>query len=198
MAGAAHLPQFLWERPDPTHLHYHAHLEAAVAVVALATLAPRWSRGGAVIGAACLCLCAGAAVAHRADGPLRRYSAADGGGMAVPVRHRPPAWAPLPARPGETLIVLDWGPGWYMVEGLPAGTRYLYTGERNDLSPAQVVELSHDLQASSNRWVISRSLASAPAAVVRTLGRCYQQQDAWQGWRLWARRPCPFPAPDGP
>lgn len=196
LAGAAHLPQFLWERPDPTHLHYHAHLEVAVAVVALATLAPRWRRGGGVVGAVCLCLFAAVAVLHRTGEPLLRYPAAPGRGIEVPVRYPPPAWAPLPAHPGETLIVLDWGPGWYMVEGLPAGTRYLYTGERNDLGPVQVAELARDLRAPSNRWVISRSLASAPAAVVRTLGHCYRQQDVWQGWRLWARRPCPAPFSD--
>jgi hypothetical protein len=116
-----------------------------------------------------------------------RYPAAAGRGTAVPVKDRAPDWAPLPAREGETLIVLDWGPGWYAVEGLPAGTRYLYTGERNDLDPGQIAELATDLAAPSNRWVISRALAGTPAEVTRVLERCYREQESWQGWRLWRR-----------
>lgn len=87
--------------------------------------------------------------------------------------------------------MLGWGPGWYAVEGLPAGTRYLYTGERNGLDPDQIAELSADLAASTNRWVISNSLANAPAEVTRKLERCYTEQETWQRWRLWRRATAP-------
>ena len=187
LAGAAHLPQFLWERPDITHFRYHAHLEIAVAVILLATLAPRRRRAGAVAGTAVVCLLGAALVGGRLEESVVRYPAAAGRGTAVPVKTRPPAWAPLPAREGETLIVLDWGPGWYAVEGLPAGTRYLYTGVRNDLDRTQIAELATDLAAPSNRWVISRSLDGTPPPVRRTLERCYREQESWQGWRLWRR-----------
>ena len=195
LAGAAHLPQFLWERPDLGHFHYHAHLEIAVAVIFLATLAPRRRRTGAVVGTVCLGLLAGVLVARRIVETDAPYPTVAGRGMSVPVKTAPPVWAPLPARDGETLIVLDWGPGWYAVEGLPAGTRYLYTGERNDLEPAQVAELTDDLAAPTNRWVIGRSLAGAPPDVVRTLERCYREQGTWQGWRLWSRATVPETRP---
>ena len=102
-----------------------------------------------------------------------------------------PPWARLPQKPGETLIVLWWGPGWYTVEGLEPGTRHLSTFLRHLSSPERLRELAADLARPANRWVLRPSWAEAPAEAVEVLERLYDPGKSWRGWTIWERRSRP-------
>jgi len=189
LVGLAYLPQFLWERPDLAHLRAHLHLLVGVVAVAAASERPPWRRlaGAALVALAVLGAGYAAARGLRGD-DARLYPCCRGREIGARLPAPPPPWAGLArVRDGE-LLVLGWGPGWYVLEGVRPPTRFLHPGAR-DLTREQAAELAADLADPRVRWVISGYAEGVPREAATVLERRYRAEEEWQGWRLWRRRP---------
>ncbi len=192
LVGVAYLPQFLWERPDVTHLRAHVHLLIAVVAVAAASLDRRRLRGLGVAALAGLALAAAAyKILENRRSPTVLYPCCEGRRIGARVPAPPPPWAGLSSAGGRSLVVLGWGPGWYVVEGLRPATRFLYTGERNALDPAALAEVRRDLERPAVRWVITREPEALPPDLREALARAFRQTETWNGWRLWQKQRAP-------
>lgn len=197
LLGFAYLPQFLWERADLRH--FRAHLPVfLVALVAVALMVGR-DRVGTRRGLTrlvCASMLAMATVSLGWHFVRRHYETATpyptiaARAIGASVVGSPPVWAGLPSRPGETLIVLTWGPGWYLLEDLPPGTRQLSTFARHVDRPGVIAELIDDLIRPTNRWVLSRRRWPVPTAVVERVHECYRKAGDWWDWELWERSGC--------
>ncbi len=189
LVGFAYLPQFLWERPDVTHLRAHAHLLIAVVAVWVASLDRRRLRGAGIAALAGLALLAAAyKVLQNRRSPTVLYPCCEGRKIGARVPAPPPPWAGLSRTERGSLVVLGWGPGWYVVEGLRPATRFLYTGERNGLDPAELAEVRRDLERPAVRWVITGEPGVLPPEHLEVLARSFRQTEIWHGWRLWRKR----------
>ncbi|MGV8039722.1 MAG: hypothetical protein AB2L07_06500 [Thermoanaerobaculaceae bacterium] len=197
LVGVAFLPYLLWERRDIYHLRYHLPLLVAVVSVAVAQRGRRLQRVLAVgLGALAVTVAAALQVEY-ASQRAALYPAPEGRRIGARVPHGPPPWAPLPAAPGESLIVLPWGPGWYALETPRRGSRLLYAGPARRATLAQRRELAEDLQRPTNRWAITdegfdRRGADSPwAAAAEVIREDYVPVQRWREWTLWerARRP---------
>lgn len=189
VVGIAYLPQFLWERPDLAHLWAHLHLLAAIVAVAAAGERLPWRRVTAA-GLGVAALLGAGFVATRGDGEETvHYPCCQGRRIGARLPD-PPPWAGLSRRNEGTFLILGWGPGWYVVEGVRPPTRFLDPGSRT-LTPAEIAELSLDLADPEVAWVITASLRDLPPEAVGALRRFYEPREAWSdhGWRLWRRRP---------
>ena len=198
LTGFAYLPQFLWERRD--FFHFQAHLPVLLAAIAVAgsasaagseSASPRRRLGtrlvaGGLIAVGLLGL--GSAVLRRLVTPVVPYPTAAARRIGATFAGGVPPWAGLPREAGETLIVLGWGPGWYALEGLAPGTRYLSTFSRHVDTPERRRELADDLARPTNRWVVRPQSAEVPAEAQAILERLYDPRQPWRGWVLWERR----------
>jgi len=183
--GLAYLPQFVWERPDLVHFRFHA--PALVTALALAAgLLRRRARRFAALALALPLLVAGA---ERARGePQRRthpYPCCAGAAAGLRLLEIP-TWAGRLDREGGHLIVLGWGPGYYLLEGAGRGTAVLSTFPRH-LDPARIARLIDDLRDPASRWVI-RTPDPLPPEVLLELRRGYERAERAQGAVLWRRR----------
>ena len=193
VAGLAYLPQFLWERPDFPHFCTHLPILLTVLTVAAAS-ARRLHRRllAALLVAVCVIAVGGRAVQRRVLPPVP-YPCCDGARIGATLEGEVPAWAGLRREPGETLIVLGWSPGWYVLEGLPPGSRHLSTFARHLATDEQRDRLATDLARPSNRWVIASPPGNRdlPPQVQRSLEAHYRRIENWRGHRLWQRLPQP-------
>jgi hypothetical protein len=195
LVGVAYLPYLLWERPDVHHWRFHLPLFLAVVSVAAAQGNRRIQRTLGV-GLGVLALAAAAALQLQyASQDAAPYPTPEGRRIGANVAFGPPPWAGLPAMGDESLIVLPWGPGWYVVENPRRGTRVMYAGPKHLANADRRRELLADLLRPTNRWVITDDsfpgytgddLRAAAAAAVRDN---YAEVQQWQRWRLWERRP---------
>lgn len=189
LAGATYLPQIFLERPDLPHLRAHLHLFAAVAVLAAVRLpapARRARRGVAVaaaVAAATLAAAAGLVAQHRAA-DAAPYPCCGGRAIGAHLEDGTPPWSGLPGRAGDTMIVVGWGPGWYLLEDLSPGTRILVADRTADERAA--ARLAADLAHPANRWALVTP-TSAPPAALEVLRRHYRRRAAWAYWELWER-----------
>ena len=193
LVGLAFVPQYLWERPDVWHLRAHLVVLLPVLGVALGACSAGWRRRGA---AALLAFAAGLGglllVQYRIS-DARLYPCGEGRRIGARLEKGAPPWACLPAAPGETLIVLPWGPGWYAVEGLPPGTRILTTVAAHLDRPGVVETACADLGRRTNRWVItSRGYGrggqlAGQRALAGVIAGHYREVGAWVGGELWDR-----------
>lgn len=185
LLGLAYLPQFVWERPDLSHFVYHLPvlLSALVVLGSLWLPASRRSRSAAVPALLCVALIVGAAWA--AERPTSVYPGPGGPRYGLATEDHPP-WASLDRRPGETLIVLGWGPGWYAAEDLEPGTRFLSTFLRHVGTPERQAELVRDLQRPSNRWVIQTGY-EMPDSAREAVRAGYCRVGRWRHTKLWQR-----------
>jgi len=189
LVGFAYLPQFIWECPN--FHHFRAHLPVLIGAVAVgAGVFGGPLRRMATIGLACLAAVAagGLFLQHALAGGVvyptveaRRIGAALEGGA--------PPWAGLDRRPGETLIVLGWGPGWYVVEDIPRGTRVLLPSPRHLSTEEARRGLAAELKRTSNRWVITGFATSqVPQEILDVLAARYREGGSWQEWLVWERK----------
>ena len=195
LAGLAFVPQVLWERPDIWHLR--AHLVVLLTVVGV--VAGSFSVRGRIRVAAGLAAAAAAmgvllTVQYRlAD--AGEYPCGEGRRIGAHVEGGAPPWACLASGPGETLIVLPWGPGWYAVEAPSPGTRILAAIDRHVRRPETVAAACADLRRAANRWVITGRdyvrTAAVPGdlAIAGTVREAYRLKAAWRQWELWERAP---------
>ena len=188
LLGFAYLPQFAWERPDLPHLRTHLPILAAVVVLAAAR-APLVHRLAAGLLVAVLTAVPLLATLRAQTPPTRIYPCCQGARVGARLHGAPP-WAGLPRRPGETLIVLGWSPGWYVLEGIKPGSRHLSTFPRHLPSAADHARLLDDLARPANRWVISPGGPALPVPdeAERLVARLYRLEHRWRGYELWQRR----------
>lgn len=183
--GWAYLPQFVWERPDLSHFIYHLPvLLVAVSVLGCVTLPKnhrRWAAAVPVL--VCAAVLVGSALTP--DRPSRPYPGPGGERFGLAMTGHPP-WAGLERDPGQTLIVLGWGPGWYAVEDIEPGTRFLSTFRRHVGTSELQAELVDDLKRPTNRWVITTGF-EAPASARQVLRDDYCRAGSWRGTDLWER-----------
>jgi hypothetical protein len=185
------LPQF-WERPDAAHLRNHlaAFLPAAAAATAVwrqGLRAPLLRRGlFAILTVLALGLAAFPWLGRRRGPEPAPYPTLAAQLQHVNPGYHPP-WAGQLAQEPGTLIVLWWGPGWYVVEDMPMGTKVLSTFPRHH-DAASIARLVGDLERPSNRWVITNPTGEVPAAAIEALDRVYEKQTLWGVWELWRRR----------
>lgn len=181
--GFAYLPQFVWERPDLPHFIYHLPVLLVVTTTAaMALLPPRRRLLFAVVP---LLLGLSVLVASPAPPMLVDYPVT---GERYGLRlHRLPPWAPLERESAETMIVLGWGAGWYAVEGMEPGTRFLSTFGRHVGDPRSRAELEADLARPNNRWVIIDRPVGAPPDVLTTVSEQYCPRHRWGRFRLLER-----------
>ena len=187
LAGIAYLPQFFLDRRDLWHLRAHLHVFVAVAAVGIGMLSLRRQRAAAgLMGCAALVGAAGIVAQHR----LARatpYPCCEGRRIGAALEGGVPPWAGF-GQGGGTLIVLGYGPGWYAVEGITPGTRFLMPFDLYLRRPQDRAELIADLAAPANRWVIFDGTLAQPAEVTAALERGYARTQAFRDWRLFARR----------
>jgi hypothetical protein len=192
-AALCFLPQF-WERPDTPHLRNYlaAFLPAMAAATALWRGAPSGSlprvRRAALVllGVAALALAAFPWLTrHRGPVPAAYPTlAAQLQGLLL---YDHPPWAGELAHTPGTLVVLWWGPGWYVIEDVAPGTKTLSTFARHQ-TPESTARLVADLERPGNQWVITVPGGEVPASVLAALDREYQRRATWNIWELWARR----------
>lgn len=188
LAGLTYLPQYLWERPDLAHYLHHQPVMLA-AFAAAAASAPRRLRLAAAallvtIGAIAL----GARVGQAALTPRTPYPTPEARAIGATLASDLPPWSGLPREPGETLIVLSWGPGWYVLEGLEPGTRHLSTFQRHLRTPESRAELLRDLRRPANRWVLVPRRPEASPEALAVVEEVYRRRAEWRRWELWERR----------
>lgn len=184
--GIAYLPHVLWERPDLTHLRAHLHLTVAAVAITAAGLSASTRRrvAAALAGVAILAAAYTAVQARRIE--ANAYPCCAGRAIGAVLPSPPPPWAGLDGERGAQLIVLGWGPGWYVVEGVRPGTRFLYAA-LPFLDAEQAEELAEDLRRPGIRWVI-RSESRLPPVVEGSLTQRFVERNGWRGWELWERR----------
>ncbi len=193
LVGVAFLPYLLWERRDIYHLRYHLPLLVAVVAVAVAQRGRRLQRGLAVGLVALAVTVAAALQVEYASQRAVLYPTPEGRRIGARVPHGPPPWAPLPAAPGESLVVLPWGPGWYALETPRRGSRLLYAGPARRATLDQRQELAEDLLRPTNRWAITdegfdrRGAESPWAAAAAAIREDYVPVQQWREWTLWER-----------
>lgn len=187
LVGCAYLPQFLWERNDLAHASDHRPILCAVAAVALQRASGRWRRAGLALLAAPVALALALAAPVAAGGRQGvDYPTAAARAWGARVAAVPP-WAGLPGGDGATMIVVGWGPGWYALEGTPAGTRLLSTAGRHLRGRGTLERLLAELSAPSNRWVLATPGTEPVAAIFTLLGRRYRLVVQWNDYQLWER-----------
>lgn len=193
LTGLAFVPQLLWERPDLWHLRTHLVVLLAALGVAVGSCVARRRRrvaGGLVAVAAAV---GGLLVVQHGVAGAVAFPCGEGKRIGARLENGTPPWACLPSAPGETLIVLPWGPGWYALERPLPGTRVLAVIDRHLKRPAIVDLACADLRRSGNRWVIlSRNYvrnARLPGevAMARTIAGLYRRRATWNEWELWER-----------
>jgi hypothetical protein len=191
LVGLAYLPAFLWELPDLPHLRSQLPLLVAVLGVASSTFTAFRRRllvTGLFVFAGLLTV--GLAVQHWVS-QVPLYPCGEGQRIGARPEYGIPPWAGLPRRPGETLIVLGFGPGWYVLEGLEPGTRFLATDLHHMARPEKLGQLVDDLRRTQNRWVIAIAGGvqggEIPPAASTVLAKEYHRVNVWSGWELWER-----------
>ena len=193
LAGMAYLPQFAWERPDLVHFFSHLPVLVVTTAAVATGWSPPWRRRAVVLLPVLLGLTLLARVVEVELEGTASYptpaAAAIGAAIAGGETELPP-WAGLPRASGETLIVLGFGPGWYVLEGYPAGTRFLSTMSRQLSSEEARDALRADLARPTVRWVIFLHGAVhggfLPADVGEFFTARYRQVGAsWKQWELW-------------
>lgn len=184
--GFAYLPQFVLERPDLSHFIYHLPvLLLAVATLSTAMLPERRRRwAGSVPALLCVALVVGSASSIKRQKAI--YPGPGGLRYGLETEGHPP-WASLDRRPGETLIVLGWGPGWYAAEDLEPGTRFLSTFLRHVGTPERQAELVQDLRRPSNRWVIQTGYEMPDSAREAVRDGYCRVGGRWRNAKLWQR-----------
>lgn len=200
LVGVAYLPQFLWERPDLSHLHAHLHLTLAAFALWLGTVSPRSVRRGLGVAAllALPLVSTAYVVGQRLSIPAVVYPCCEGAAIGARVQAPPPPWTNLADGRSGRLLVLGWGPGWYSLEGIRPASRFLYTGGIRGLPKSGFAELVADLERPSTQWVI-KPAARAPRPLRGALHAYYRLAGRWRNWQLWDRSPSsryklePFP-----
>jgi hypothetical protein len=188
VVGCCYLPQYLWERNDLAHAFDHRPILFAVAVVLLQRVNPRMRRAGlALFGAVAL----STAVAFSSS-PLRApagrpypTASARSWGLRLPAI---PPWVGLPREKGETMIVLGWGPGWYLLEGIAPGTSFLSSAARHLRWGGGVGRMLDDLSAPSNRWVLATPGTEGSEPIWKVLDERYVLRERWHAYELWEHR----------
>jgi hypothetical protein len=121
------------------------------------------------------------------------YPCGEGRRIGAHLEYGAPPWTCLPAAPGETLVVVPWGAGWYALDALPPGTRVLALIDRHIRRPELVDAACADLRRPSNRWVIAgrnyvpNARLPGEVALARTIAELYRQVGTWHQWELWER-----------
>lgn len=156
LVGLAYWPQFGWERPDV--FHFVTHLP--VFVLALACVAASGAPASRRRVAWLLCIAAAGTLTVRAVETRLQltvpYPTPAGHRIGARVRASDSlAWANLPRSAGDTMIVLGFSPGMYVLEDYPSGTRMLSTHVRVLARPDKTVQLKEDLLRPSVRWVLA-------------------------------------------
>lgn len=185
LVGVSYLPQFLWERDDLPHFLHH--LPILLTVIAAASVALTM-KGKARVAGGFLCLALFSLAAHylqRRTTPATPYPTAAAHRIGATFPGTPPQWAGLPRRPGETLTALWWGSGWYVLEDIEPGTRFLSTFSRHIRTEASRTQLLEDIEQPTNRWVIVPRWHEPPRGVRGLLQQRYSKEGEWQGWQLW-------------
>ncbi len=187
LAGFAYLPQFLWERPDIWHFIDHLSILLTVVAFAAAALTPSGRRRVAAVLLVLGVVSGGAKILKARTVDVVTYPTESGHKIGIGLNGHPPEWAGIPKAPGETLIVLGWGAGWYVAEGIDPGTRFLSTFSRHLPTEAEQKELDRDLENPRNRWVIKAHGAAAPDIYLPVIRGSYTLVGRWRNWELWER-----------
>lgn len=183
--GLAYLPQFVWERPDVTHFRFHAPALITALALAAAVLPRGGRRAFALVLALPLLVVAGERLRGEPQRRTHPYPCCAGARAGVRLLEIPP-WAGRLEGEGGRLIVLGWGPGYYLLEGEGPGTRSLSTFERH-LGATGTARLVGDLLDPVNRWVIVAP-GPIPRAVRQALKVHYERVVKSEGAALFRRR----------
>ncbi len=195
LAGLAFVPQVLWERPDLWHLRAHLVVLLTVLGVVAGSASARGRRGVAAGLVAAAAAMAVLLVVQYGLADTGTYPCGEGKRIGAHLEGGAPPWACLPHAPGETMVVLPWGPGWYALEAPAPGTRVLAAIDRHVRRPEIVAEACADLRRGSNRWVITgrdyvrTAVVPGDVAIARTVEEVYRRRETWQQWELWERVP---------
>jgi hypothetical protein len=195
VAAAVALPltaYYLWERPDIWHLRTHLPLFVAVVGLAAGEFGSRWRPWVAgMLAALGVTGGVGLALQHRAARAVA-YPTPAAAEYDILVEGGVPPWAGRLDGTSDVFVVLPWGPGWYMAEGVAPPTRVLNAHPRAVAFAGGPGALVEDLIRPEVRAVISfgrtpRSGLTIPDEVTRALHRHYEVRDGWEGWWWWDR-----------
>lgn len=199
VVGLCYWPQFGWERPDV--FHFVTHLP--VFVLSMVCVAATWAPASRQRFAWLLVITAAATVTVRAAEtrlhttvPYPTPAALQIGARLRVPGDSPPPWANLPRSHGDTMIVLGFAPGLYVLEDYPAGTMLLSTHARVLADPDKTAKLKVELQRPSVRWVIAPDDPLAPTDwltqdVGTFLLRHFEPANPESANGLWKRRQVP-------
>jgi len=193
LVGLAFVPQYLWERPDLSHLRGHLAILLAVLGVALGSCSTRCRQRAAAGLTVLAAVLGGLLVIQHGLANATVYPCGEGKRIGARLEGGSPPWAGLPFEPHETLIVLPWEPGWYALESPTPGTRILAVIGRQLKSAAVVEAACADLRRHTNRWVITdrdyvrNAVLPGELAIARTILGRYRRVATWSEWELWER-----------
>jgi hypothetical protein len=110
-----------------------------------------------------------------------------------------PSWAGAIEASGGELLVLPFGPGWYLAEGVRPPTKLVHVSPRT----LELWNAEGQLQAALRRpelaWVITIGRSAGSGIEISERARAVLEEEfvpvaQWQKWWLWQRRSADAPA----